>query len=501
VRQVAAVLPKRRSDAELETVPWRWVGSIAAVLTAVLVLAAPGYGYHRDELYFRLLGHHLAWGYTDQPPLTPLLARVATAVFGDNLVAIRVPAAVGAAFTVVLTALLARELGGTAAAQVRAAAGTASAALVLIAGHVLLTVSIDLPLTAAVILFAVRAILRGDSRWWLAAGAVGGLALYNKQLIALVGVAFLAGVLIVGPRSLLRDRWLWLGALLALVIGLPNLIYQIAHDWPQVDMARAINRTDGSDNRSFFVPLQLVLLGAFLVPTWIRGFRELLRRQSWRPVRAFAIAYLAGCVITFVSGGQAYYVINLLLVLYAAGCVAATANHVGRAWIPIALNAVVGALIALPIVALSALGDTPIPDINQATRDQVGWPRMVDLVAEAYQTIPATDRSGAVVFAENYGEAGAVDRFGPEQGLPGVPVYSGLNALWDLGPPPDRAAQVILVGLGPITMHTYFVDCTITGTIDNGVGVDNEEQGRTIAVCAGTSGPWSTIWPALRHLG
>jgi len=314
-------------------------------------------------------------------------------------------------------------------------------------------------------------------------------------------VAFLAGVLVAGPRSLLRDRWLWLGALLALVIGLPNLIYQIANDWPQVDMARAINRTDGSDNRTFFVPLQLVLLGAFLVPTWVRGFRELLRRQSWRPVRAFAIAYLVGCVITFATGGQAYYVINLLLVLYAAGCVAATANHVGRAWIPIALNAVVGALIALPIVALSALGNTPIPDINQATRDQVGWPRMVDLVAEAYQTIPATDRSGAVVFAGNYGEAGAVDRFGPEQGLPGVPVYSGLNALWDLGPPPDRAAPVILVGLGPITMHTYFVDCTITGTIDNGVGVDNEEQGRTIAVCAGTSGPWSTIWPALRHLG
>jgi 4-amino-4-deoxy-L-arabinose transferase-like glycosyltransferase len=404
-------------------------------------------------------------------------------------------------FTVVLTALLARELGGTAAAQVRAAAGTASAALILIAGHVMLTASIDLPLTAAVILFAVRVILRGDSRWWLAAGAVSGFALYNKQLIVLVATAFLAGVIIAGPRSLLRDRWLWLGALLALVIGLPNLIYQIAHDWPQVDMARAINETDGSDNRTFFIPLQLVLLGPFLVPTWVRGFRELLRRQSWRPVRAFAVAYLAGCVITFVTGGQPYYVINLLLVLYAAGCVAATSNHVGRAWIPIALNAVVSAVIALPIVPLSSLGDTPIPDINQATRDQVGWPRMVDLVAEAYQTIPAADRNGAVVFAENYGEAGAVDRFGPDEGLPGVPVYSGLNALWDLGPPPDGASPVILVGMGPITMQTYFVNCTVIGTIDNGVGVDNEEQGRTIAVCAGPRQPWSTIWPALRHLG
>src|SRR4029450_4664474 len=130
VRRVAAVLPKRRTGTELEAVTGPWIGSIPAALTAILLVAAPGYGYHRDELYFRLLGHHLAWGYTDQPPLTPLLARLATAVFGDNLVAIRGPAAIGAAVTVVLTALLARDLGGTAAAQVRAAAGTASAALV-----------------------------------------------------------------------------------------------------------------------------------------------------------------------------------------------------------------------------------------------------------------------------------------------------------------------------------------------------------------------------------
>jgi hypothetical protein len=137
----------------------------------------------------------------------------------------------------------------------------------------------------------------------------------------------------------------------------------------------------------------------------------------------------------------------------------------------------VSALIALPLIPLSALGDTPIPDINQATRDQIGWPRMVDLVASAYRTIPAPERSRAIVSTVNYGEASAVDRFGPEQGLAGVKVYSGLNALWDLGPPEDHAAPIILVGIGPVTMGRYFVDCEVTGTIDNGVASTTRSRG------------------------
>ena len=139
--------------------------------------------------------------------------------------------------------------------------------------------------------------------------------------------------------------------------------------------------------------------------------------------------------------------------------------------------------------------------MNQATRDQIGWPRMVSAVASAYQTIPEGERERAVVFTGNYGEAGAVDRYGPDQGMPGVEVYSGLNALWDLGPPPDVAAPVVTVGIGRRTLGQFFTGCTVHATIDNGVDVDNEEQGRLIAVCTGPAAPWSALWPQLRHLG
>jgi 4-amino-4-deoxy-L-arabinose transferase-like glycosyltransferase len=500
---VTSVIAAPKPLIESRAFDWRRVGAVAAALTAVLLVAAPGYGYHRDELYFRLLGRHLSWGYVDQPPLTPAIARVATAVFGDNIVALRVPAALGAAATVLLTALLARELGGSATAQLRAAAGSATAALLLVSGHVFLTASVDIPLTAAVVLLAAKALLR-DPRWWLAAGAVAGVALYNKLLIVLLGLAFAVALLVDahgGRPSALGNRWLWLGALTALVIGLPNLIYQVVNDWPQIDMARAINRTDGSDNRAFFVQLQLVIVGPFLIPTMVRGFRELLRRAAWRPVRVLAATYPIGCIITVVTGGQAYYVFNLLLCFYAAGCVAATGRRVGRSWIPIALNGVASAVIALPIIRLSALGDTPIPAINPGTRDQIGWTRMAEDVAAAYQTIPAGERAHVVVFAENYGEAGAVDRYGPEHGMAGVGVYSGLNALWDLGPPPDDAAPVVLVGIGQYDMSGFFTGCRIQTIFDNGVGVDNEEQGQPIAVCSGPAEPWSVLWPQLRHLG
>ncbi|NUR88233.1 MAG: hypothetical protein HOY71_29445, partial [Nonomuraea sp.] len=218
--------------------PWAWRPvTLTAVLTAGAALAlSPWYGYHRDELYFRVLAGHPAWGYVDQPPLTPMLAKAALGLFGDTLTALRVFPAVAVAVLVVLVSLVARELGGGRAAQVMAAAGTATGAYTLIAAHTLLTVSFDLPLWTAAILFALKA-LRGRPRWWLAAGAVTGAATYNKHLIALLALSLLAGLLVAGPRRALADRWLWAGMLLAAVLAAPNLVYQATHDWPQLSMA------------------------------------------------------------------------------------------------------------------------------------------------------------------------------------------------------------------------------------------------------------------------
>jgi len=481
-------------------VAWLPIGLAVALSSLLLAITSTRYGYHRDELYFRML--EPAWGYVDQPPLTPLLARTAIALFGDTVWAIRLPAMLCVAGAVLLTALTTRELGGGRAAQGLAATGFAFSPLVLVAGHVMSTASLDIAVWAAVILFSVRALLRDEPRWWLAAGAVVGLGLYNKLLIVLLLVSMAGGLLAVGPRAVLRSRWLWAGVALALVLAAPNVVYQATHDWPQVTMAGALAEDDGDENRVLLIPFQLLLLGIGLAWFCYVGFRQLLRRPEWRDVRALAIAYPIAVGITLVTGGAVYYPLSLLAFLFAAGCVStgqALARPGVRSGVALAvgLNTALSVIIALPVLPVDVLGRTPIPEINQVARDSVGWSEYVKTVADVYRGLSIEDQSRAVLYTGNYGEAGALDRYGPDYVLPAV--YSGQNELWFAGPPPDSATVVVAWTQNLAGLSRLFASCERKAEIDNGVGVDNEEQGSVVAVCREPRGGWSAVWPQLQH--
>ncbi|MEV5703786.1 glycosyltransferase family 39 protein [Actinoallomurus sp. NPDC052274] len=484
-------------------IAWLPIGGAAAAAAAVLVATNNRYDYHRDELYFRML--RPAWGYVDQPPLTPLLARASAAVFGDTVWAMRLPATVCVVAAIVLTALITRELGGGRRAQTLCAWGYAFAAVPLLFGHVMLTATVDLPVWAAVILFALRALLRGEPRWWSAAGAVTGIALYNKHLIVLLLVSLAFGLLWSGPRSALRSRWLWTGVGLAVLIGSPNLIYQATHGFPQLDMAAALSENKGGATRVQLLPFQLFLLGPPVTAIWVAGLVALFRRPAWRPARALAGAYPVLLVIVLISGGQIYYPVGLVGFLFAAGCVptvdwAARRPGPRRALVVagLALNTAVTLMLALPLLPVDVLGDTPIPAINQATRDQIGWPAYTREVAAVYAALPEADRAKAVIVTGNYGEAGALDRYGPDHRLP-LPIYSGQNELYRYGPPPEAATVAVVVGLPLPYLQARFGSCTVAGVLDNGVGVDNEEQGRIIAVCRDPAGGWAAAWPRFQH--
>jgi hypothetical protein len=367
---------------------WRPVAAVSGALVALLLLTSGGYGHHRDELYFRALSEHPAWGYVDQPPLTPLLAGLSRAVFGDTLTGLRVLPALAAGLLVVLVALVARELGGRGAAQTLAAFGTAGGVYTLIGGHTLLTVSFDLPFWLAAILFTVRALLREQPRWWLAVGAVAGLATYNKLLIALLFAALAAGLLAVGPRRVLASPWLWAGALVAAVLAAPNLLYQVTNDWPQLAMAEALSADEGDEMRVLFVPMQVLLYGPVVAVIGAFGWWRLWRD---RRLRAAAVAYPVAAVVTLVSGGRFDYTGGLILLLFAAGCVAAEAAGADRprsAGIALGCNAVGGVLLALPLVPLTVLGSTPIPAINEVARESVGWPQFTAAVRGVLDTLP-----------------------------------------------------------------------------------------------------------------
>ncbi|HEX6500331.1 MAG TPA: glycosyltransferase family 39 protein [Micromonosporaceae bacterium] len=497
----AATVDGARSRPAVPPVAWWPVGTALVATLVVLTVTSFGYGYHRDELYFRMLPP--AWGYLDQPPLTPVLARVATGLFGDHLWAVRVPATLCAAGAVLLVALIARELGGRGWAQGIAAFGFASASGTLIFGHILLTATVDLLLWSAVILFAVRALLRAEPRWWLAVGAAVGVALDNKDLVVLLLLGLAVGLLLVGPRRVLTSGWLWAGVGLAVLIGAPNLLYQATHGWPQATMAGAIAVHKGPDARPMVLPLQILLIGPPLFALVVVGFVALLRRPTSRAIRAFAVGYLVVVVVVLVTGGQGYYPYGLLGLLLAAGAVPTErwlTGHGGRRALLVAaigVNAAVSTVIALPVVPLSVLGDTPVPAVNQAARDQVGWPVYVGQVAAAYRALPPADRAHAVVLTANYGEAGAISRYGAGLGLPAV--YSGHNQLYAYGPPPADTTVVVTVGLPMAVVRDRFGDCQAVGRLDNGVRVDNEEQGRPIAICRNPVAAWARLWPSFRH--
>lgn len=481
--------------------PFAVQGVVAIAVIAVLGLLAlsQAYGFHRDELYFIVAGRHPDLGYVDQPPIAPLLSAAAVAVLGLEPYALRILPALTVGACILLVAAIAREMGGTSRAQLLAAL-TLAVSGYLAAGHIGVTATYDLGFWALILWLATRLLRGADPRLWLVIGAVAGVGLLNKHL-----VLFLAGGLFVGlvvhRRDLLRSRWPWLGAVLALLIWSPNLGWQIANGLPQLEMARRIGG-DGVENRVMLLPELLLLAGPLLFPVSVIGLWTLMRDPGLAPFRALGTSFLAILAVVLATGGKSYYVAGALPALMAAGAIAVDRWLVRGRWRPaVFAAAAVGsfallAVLTLPVLPAPTLATTPIPDLYGENAEQVGWPELVSSVRTVADALPADQRSRAVILTANYGEHGALELLG--EGLP--PVYSGHNATWAWGPPPDDRDVVILVGWwGEPGTSTRFGACSTKATIDNAAAMPNEERGAPVAVCS-TLRPWSQMWDELRHL-
>ncbi|HEU4973590.1 MAG TPA: glycosyltransferase family 39 protein [Baekduia sp.] len=476
---------------------------IALASAALLVVLAGGYGYHRDELYFLVAGHHLAWSFADQGPVTPAIARVMETLAPHSLTVLRLPSAGMSGVTVLMTGLLAFELGGRPRAQVIASACAGVASLVLIVGHLLSTTTFDLMAWALVTWLIARAIRTGTGWLWAVAGAVTGVALLNKPLIAFLVAGLALGVAVVGPRPVWRERWLWAGVAVGLALWMPWLAWQAAHDWPQREVSSAIaaGGSASSQPRWALLPFQLLLVSPLLAPVWIAGLVALARRPRLRPFRLFAVAWAFLVVVFLATGGKPYYLGGLFPVLLAAGAIEADGwlSASARAWRPallwtaVALSGAVSVVLALPVLPARDAG--PVVAMNADVGETIGWPELVATVARVARQAPRRP----VVFTSNYGEAGAVDRYGPALGL--ARAYSGHNAFWDWGPPPDGPTPVVTVGLSASRRGASFTGCRVLARVDNAAGIDNDESGAPVALCSGTREPWSRLWPSLRHLG
>ncbi|WP_415648092.1 glycosyltransferase family 39 protein, partial [Stackebrandtia soli] len=417
---VDASIPKK-SIAPFATVP---VGIVSIVGLVSLILVSGQYGWHRDELYFLAAADRLDFGYVDQPPLTPLLTKISAFMFGDTPSGVRILAAFAFVVIIVLAAMICRELGGGRLAQSLAAISAAACGQFLAVGHMVSTSTFDAVFWLALSWFCLRILRTGETRWWIGAGVVAGIGLQNKYLIGLLALSLLIGVLAVGPRSALRGRWPLIGIGIALVIAAPNLIWQFANGWPQLTVAGGISGVDGGENRILFLPSQLYYLSPLLVPVWLLGWWRLWIDETLRWSRPFAVAYPVASIIVLLAGGKGYYVAPLLLVLTAAGS-PLVAEWVRRGRVMIRrVSLVAMALVAAASSAVMTLPLLPPGDlglintINPEQGEQVGWYEFAEAVGEAYSAIPAEVRTDTIIITANYGEAGAIEHYGPEFGLP-----------------------------------------------------------------------------------
>jgi 4-amino-4-deoxy-L-arabinose transferase-like glycosyltransferase len=479
-----------------------WV--VAAAQVVVLLAASMRYGYHRDELYFIVAGSHPAFGYPDQPPLVPLLCWAMNALAPGSPLLLRTPSALAAAVTTILAALVAREVGGGPRAQILAAACTASSGFALAVGHFVTTTTFDLLSTTALGWLMIRAAVRESGACVLAAGVVVGAGVEAKPQVGLVAAVMAVTLVVVGPRSLVRSWWAAGATIAAAVLALPYVIWQQQHGWPQLTVAGNIAGS-AEGGRAGFVPFQLVMVSPLLVPVWVAGLLAPIRRAGWRRLRFVPVTYAVLAVLYLAGDGKAYYLASLYPLLLGLGALPTSRWTIAapkRAWLvgtAIALSAAVSAVIALPLLPERNLQGSIVIALNKDQGETVGWPRFLHTVSTAWQQIPPDERQHTAIFTSNYGEAGAIDVLGSALQLPRA--YSGNNGFSEWGQPPAAYTRALLVGYNDAAdAAPYFEACRTLATVNDRVGLDNDEQGLPLMLCR-TTGRWPTLWPHLTHYG
>ncbi|HUA84285.1 MAG TPA: glycosyltransferase family 39 protein [Bryobacteraceae bacterium] len=476
---------------------------LALATVIVHVITGNQYGFHRDELATLDDARHLAWGYVAYPPVTPFFGRISLELFGSSLAGFRFFAALAVAAAVLLTGLTARAMGGGRFAQLVAA--MAAVPFCLAAGALMQYVSFDYLAWVLTAYFTVRLLQSGDARWWMAVGAAIGFGMLSKYAIPFFAAGLIAGLLLTGARRFLASKWLWIGAAIALLIFLPNLIWQIRHDFIYLDFVRHIHARDVAEGRARgFLSGQIKLT---FFPLWIAGLIFCFRSARYRMIGWMYVIPLA---VFIVAKGRDYYLVGAYPMLYAAGAVwleewlksVRPAHRVRRAiWIALAAEVIVTGSFTLPIAPVNSPWFKVASHIDPDLPEEIGWPELVQTIARVRDSLPVPDRAHLGVLAGNYGEAGAVDLYGPQYGLPNA--ISGINSFWQRGygdPPPE---VLIVAGLSRGYLEQRFESCEWAAHVSNRFGVVNEEtkDHPDIFVCRGLRQSWAEFWKQFRHFG
>ena len=431
------------------------------------LLTAGRYGIFRDELYYLACSEHLAFGYVDQPPLIAFITWIARHLFGDSLVGLRLLPALAGAATVWLTGKLAREMGGGVFAQALAALAIIAAPIYLLLHHWMTMNAFEPLIWVGCIWCVVRAINQGDPRYWLCFGLLVGLGMENKYTTAFLALAVFVALLLTPQRRFLSTPSIWSGALCSLLIFLPNLIWLIRHDFPFVELMHNIRGTGRDVVRGpvAFIADQAMLMNPILFPLWLGGLGWLFLNRDGSRYRILGWIYALMLFGFIALKGKNYYLSPIYPMLFAAGAVAFenVTRERGRWSRSIYVGLIVAATCFLaptvaPILPVEtyiryqkAIGLEPPKAENQPTgplpqyfADEFGWEDMAREVARVYDALPSEQRAVTAIFANSYGQAGAIDFFGKKYGLPKA-ICNHQN-YWFWGPRDYTGESVIVLG-------------------------------------------------------
>ena len=505
---------------------------VAAKLLLHLSMVAR-YGIFRDEMYYLACSRHMAWGYVDHPPLTVWVAWFSRVVLGDSPLGVRLLPIIAGAAVVWLAGALAREMGGGRFAQGMAALAVFVVPIYLVA-HTWLTDNVFEQLIWMVCIWLVlRAINTGDAHYWLWFGVAAGLGFENKYSIAFLLLGLLVGVLLTPHRHFLKDRYLWLGVLACALISLPNLLLQAHYHFPFLELMHNIRMSNRDVVRGpvAFIADQAMIMNPILFPLWVAGLIWLFFGKHIQPAdlrsddsshdskryRLFGWTYLVVLTAFIALRAKNYYVAPIYPILFAAGAIGlerlAAGWRIGT-WargVYVALVIAAGAVLmpfSVPILSpesflryQKALGfqlseiehqqNGPLP---QWYADEFGWQEMVEKVAQVYHSLPPAERARTAIFSNSWGEAAAVDFYGPRYGLP--QAISKHNSYWMWGPRDYDGSTMIILRSDGRGDREHFQSVQAVGRVEH--PYSRRDEWFDIYLCRGLEADLRDVWPKLK---
>jgi hypothetical protein len=486
------------------------LAAIAATVAVVHLLTNNRYGFHRDELQILSDALHLDWGFVTYPPLTSFLERISLEIFGVSLVGLRLFSVIAQSVAIFVTGLMARELGGGRLAQATAALAVAVTPLSLFEGTEFQYTTFDYLWWVLIAYFVIRLLKTDDPRWCLAIGTVVGIGLMTKYTIAFFVAGILAGLLLTPARRFLGSRWFRAGTALALLIFLPNVIWQLRHDFISLHFLQHIHTRDVGEGRAegFLRAQFLICANRLTAPLWIGGFVGFLCSRRYRML---AWMYLTPVAIFWLAKGRGYYPGAAYPMLMAMG--ATLGERLLTSWprfwrwtvaaaylVALAAWGVYVSTVILPLASSGPLRERALEN-NGDLREEIGWNELVKTVAGIRDSLPPEQQKDFGVLVGNYGEQGAIEILGPAYRLPS-PI-SGTNSAWLRGYPATPPSTLIVIGWSRENAEKTFTACRLAGHNTNPYGVHNEESDDhpDLFVCGGPRMPWPVFWKQSQRFG